>query len=168
MELIEGKSLIWAQKGKLYIIYENVMWILGILTFKSIHLLFYTFMHWFAESMFFVGVHWMAFGSHVKFRQLQTQRLAYQNNTFSFATRLGWLATEFYDYRLSISLPIYFFKIKFVFFLYLRLSASWKENDIPLCRYFWYQYQIDSGYEHQYLFSRFLGVSILQYTNISC
>jgi hypothetical protein len=41
MELIEVKSLIWAQKGKLYIIYENVMWILGILRFKSIHLLFY-------------------------------------------------------------------------------------------------------------------------------
>jgi hypothetical protein len=31
----------------------------------------------------------------------------------------------------------YFFKIKFVFFLYLRLSAS-KENDLPLCIYFWY------------------------------
>ena len=45
MELIEVKSLIWAQKGKLYIIYENVMWILGILRFKSIHLLFYTFIH---------------------------------------------------------------------------------------------------------------------------
>ena len=43
MELIEVKSLIWAQKGKLYIIYENVMCILGILRFKSIHLLFYTF-----------------------------------------------------------------------------------------------------------------------------
>jgi hypothetical protein len=27
MELIGVKSLIWAQKGKLYIIYENVMWI---------------------------------------------------------------------------------------------------------------------------------------------
>jgi hypothetical protein len=25
MELIEVKSLIWAQKGKLYLIYENVM-----------------------------------------------------------------------------------------------------------------------------------------------
>jgi hypothetical protein len=43
MERIEFKNLIWAQKGKLYIIYENVMWILGILRFKSIHLLFYTF-----------------------------------------------------------------------------------------------------------------------------
>jgi hypothetical protein len=39
--------------------------------------------NWFAESMFFVGVHWMEFVSHVKFRQLQTQRWAYQNNTFS-------------------------------------------------------------------------------------
>ena len=29
----------------------------------------------------------------------------------------------------------YFFKIKFVFFLYLRLSAS-KENDLTLCIYF--------------------------------
>jgi hypothetical protein len=45
MKLIEVKSLIWAQKGKLYIIYEKVMWILGILRFKSIHLLFYIFMH---------------------------------------------------------------------------------------------------------------------------
>jgi hypothetical protein len=45
MEMIEVKSLIWSQKGKLYIIYENVMWILGILRFKSIHLLFYTCMH---------------------------------------------------------------------------------------------------------------------------
>jgi hypothetical protein len=30
--------------------------------------------NWFAESRFFVGVHWMEFVSHVKFRQLQTQR----------------------------------------------------------------------------------------------
>ena len=45
MELIEVKSLIWAQKGKIYIIYEKVMWILGIFRFKSIHLLFYTFLH---------------------------------------------------------------------------------------------------------------------------
>jgi hypothetical protein len=42
MELIEVKSLIWAQNG---IIYEKVMWILGILRFKSIHLLFNTFIH---------------------------------------------------------------------------------------------------------------------------
>ena len=36
----------------------------------------------------------------------------------------------------------YFFKIKCVFFLYLRLSAS-KESALPLCIYFWYQ--TDSG-----------------------
>jgi hypothetical protein len=28
---------------------------------------------WFAEGMFFAGVHWMEFVSHVKFRQLQAQ-----------------------------------------------------------------------------------------------
>jgi hypothetical protein len=74
IELIEVKSLIWAQKGKFYIIYENVMWI-------GIYSLFINFLfisinekNWFAESMFFVGVHWMEFVSQVKFRQLQTQR----------------------------------------------------------------------------------------------
>jgi hypothetical protein len=30
--------------------------------------------NWFAESIFFVGVHWMEFVSHMKFHQLQTQR----------------------------------------------------------------------------------------------
>ena len=50
MELIEVKSLIWVQKGKLYIIYENVMCILGILRFKSIHLLFYTFIHMYISN----------------------------------------------------------------------------------------------------------------------
>jgi hypothetical protein len=34
-------------------------------------------------------------------------------------------------------------KLNFVFFLYLRLSASSKGNDLPLCIYFWYQ--TDSG-----------------------
>ena len=29
----------------------------------------------------------------------------------------------------------YFFKIKFVFFLYLLLSASWKKTDMPLYNY---------------------------------
>ena len=66
----------------------------------------------------------------------------------------------FYLYQRLQCRDNYFFKIKFVFFLYLRLSASWKENDLLLCIYFWYQ--TDSGYEHQYLFSGFLGVSILQ------
>jgi hypothetical protein len=36
---------IYILEEKLYIIYENVMWILGILRFKSIHLLLYTFIH---------------------------------------------------------------------------------------------------------------------------
>ena len=50
MKLIEVKSLIWAQKEKLYIIYENVMWILGILRFKFIHLLFYTSIHMYISN----------------------------------------------------------------------------------------------------------------------
>ena len=45
----------------------------------------------------------------------------------------------------------YFFKIKFVFFLYLRLSASSKENDVPLCIYFWYQ--TDSGVPNTSIYS---------------
>jgi predicted membrane-bound dolichyl-phosphate-mannose-protein mannosyltransferase len=50
MELVEVKSLIWTKKGELYIIYENVLWILGILRFKSIHLLFYTFLHMYISN----------------------------------------------------------------------------------------------------------------------
>jgi hypothetical protein len=50
MELIEVKSLIWAQKAKLYIIHKNVMWMLGVLRFKSIHLLFYTFIHMYISN----------------------------------------------------------------------------------------------------------------------
>ena len=49
----------------------------------------------------------------------------------------------FYLYQRLQCRDKYFFKIKFVFFLYLRLSASSKENDLPLCIYFWYQ--TDSG-----------------------
>jgi hypothetical protein len=45
----------------------------------------------------------------------------------------------------------YFFKIKFVFFLYLRLSASSKEYDLPLCIYFWYQ--TDSGVPNTSIYS---------------
>ena len=44
----------------------------------------------------------------------------------------------FYLYQRFQCRDKYFFKIKFVFFLYLRLSASSKENDLPLCIYFWY------------------------------
>jgi hypothetical protein len=50
VELIEVKSLIWVQKGKLYITYENMMWILRILRFKFIHLLFYTFIHMYISN----------------------------------------------------------------------------------------------------------------------
>jgi hypothetical protein len=38
------------------------------------HCLYINEKNWFAESWFFVGVHWMEFVSHVKFRRLQTQR----------------------------------------------------------------------------------------------
>ena len=49
----------------------------------------------------------------------------------------------FYLYQRHQCRDKYFFKIKFVFFLYLWLSASSKENDLPWCIYFWYQ--TDSG-----------------------
>ena len=53
----------------------------------------------------------------------------------------------FYLYQRLPCRDKYFFKIKFVFFLYLRLSASSsKENDLPLCIYFWYQ--TDSGVQN--------------------
>ena len=45
----------------------------------------------------------------------------------------------FYLYQRLQCRDKYFFKIKFVFFLYLRLSASWKENDLHFCIYFLYQ-----------------------------
>ena len=45
----------------------------------------------------------------------------------------------FYLYQRLQCRNKYFSKIKFVFFLYLQLSASSKENDLPLCIYFWYQ-----------------------------
>ena len=62
----------------------------------------------------------MEFVSHVKFRQLQTQRYAYQNNTFSFATRLGWLATEFtsHFHKLYIKFPL--LRPNFISFILLR------------------------------------------------
>jgi hypothetical protein len=39
----------------------------------------------------------------------------------------------FYLYQRLSCRNKYFFQIKFAFFLYLRLSASSKENDLPLC-----------------------------------
>jgi hypothetical protein len=41
----------------------------------------------------------------------------------------------FYLYQRLQCRDKYFFKKKIVFFLYLRLSASSKENDLPLCIY---------------------------------
>jgi hypothetical protein len=61
----------------------------------------------------------------------------------------------FYLYQRLQCRDKYFFKIKFVFFLYLRLSASSKENDLPLCIYFWYQ--TDSGVPNT---SIYLAVSL--------
>jgi hypothetical protein len=42
-------------------------------------------------------------------------------------------------------------KLNLFFFLYLRLSASSKENDLPLCIYFWYQ--TDSGVPNTSIYS---------------
>ena len=57
----------------------------------------------------------------------------------------------FYLYQRLQCRDKYFFKIKFVFFLYLRLSASSKENVLPLCIYFWYQ--TDSGVPNTGIYS---------------
>jgi hypothetical protein len=60
----------------------------------------------------------------------------------------------FYLYQRLQCRDNYFFKIKFAFFLYLQLSASWKENDLPLCIYFWYQ--TDSGVPNTSIYSCFV------------
>jgi hypothetical protein len=57
----------------------------------------------------------------------------------------------FYLYQRLQCRDNYVFKIKFVCFLYLWLSASSKENDLPLCRYFWYQ--TDSGVPNTSIYS---------------
>ena len=57
----------------------------------------------------------------------------------------------FYLYQRLQCRDKYFFKIRFVFFLYLWLSASSKENDLPLCIYFWYQ--TDSGVPNTSIYS---------------
>jgi hypothetical protein len=57
----------------------------------------------------------------------------------------------FYSYQRLQCRDKYFFKIKIVFFLYLRLSASSKENDLPLCIFFWYQ--TDSGVPNTSIYS---------------
>jgi hypothetical protein len=45
-----------------------------------------TVYNWFAESRFFVGVHWMEFADTM---------LGISEQYLLFATRLGWLAAEF-------------------------------------------------------------------------
>jgi hypothetical protein len=57
----------------------------------------------------------------------------------------------FYLYQRLQCRDKYFFKIKIVFFFYLRLSASSKENDLPLCIYFWYR--TDSGVPNTSIYS---------------
>ena len=64
----------------------------------------------------------------------------------------------FYLYQRHEYRDNYFFRIKFVFFRYLLLSVSWNGNDLPL---YISDIRHTGGTEHQYLFSRFLGVSIL-------
>ena len=54
----------------------------------------------------------------------------------------------------------YFFKIKFVLFLYLRLFSIKGKRSAFM--YIFLISHIEWGTEHQYLLSRFLGVSILQ------
>jgi hypothetical protein len=49
----------------------------------------------------------------------------------------------FCERQISIKLFYLYQRFQLVFFLYLRLSASSKENDLPICIYFWYQ--TDSG-----------------------
>jgi hypothetical protein len=71
--------------------------------------------------------------------------------TFSVKDRYQLKLKLFYLYQRLQCRDNYFFKIKFIFFLYLRLSASWKENDLPLCIYFWYQ--IDSEVPNTSIYS---------------
>ena len=61
--------------------------------------------NWFAESMFFC---WGSLDGICILCEVPSiaDVVAYQNNTLSSATSLGWLATEFYDYTLSVSLPM--------------------------------------------------------------
>ena len=59
----------------------------------------------------------------------------------------------FYLYQRLQCRDNYFFKIKFVFFLYLLLSASWKKT---ICLYIFLISDRQWGTEHQYLLIRFL------------
>jgi hypothetical protein len=94
-------------------------------------------------------------GSLVLYIPSKSCDLADENN--KICTEWKWFETTvsnqlFYLYQRLEYRDNYFFKIKFVFFLNLLLSASLKENDLPL-----YISDIRQilGTEHQYLFSRF-------------
>ena len=56
----------------------------------------------------------------------------------------------FYLYQRLQYRDNYSFRIKFVFFLYLRMSAS-KESDLSFCIYFWYQ--TDRGVRNTSIYS---------------
>ena len=58
-----------------------------------------------------VGVHWMKFVSHMKFRLMHSQRWVFQINALSAAARLECLATEFHDYAFPISLSMWNLKL---------------------------------------------------------
>ena len=70
---------------------------------------------------------------------------------FTFSIKDRYQLNYFYLYQRLQCRDKYFLKIKFVFFLYLRLSASSKESDLPLCIYFWYQ--TDSGVPNTSIYS---------------
>ena len=78
-----------------------------------------------------------------------------------------WILSIFCERQISIKLfylyqrlqctDNYFFKIKFVLFLYLLPSASWKETT---CLDIFLLSDRQWGTEHQYLLSRFLHITI--------
>jgi hypothetical protein len=70
---------------------------------------------------------------------------------FTFSIKDRYQLNYFYLYQRLQCRDKCFLKIKFVFFLYLRLSASSKESDLPLCIYFWYQ--TDSGVPNTSIYS---------------
>ena len=72
--------------------------------------------------------------------------------TLTFSVKDRYQLNYYFLYQRLQCRDNYLFKIKFVFFLYLRLSASSKrENDLPVCIYFWYQ--TDSGVPNTIIYS---------------
>ena len=80
----------------------------GIYDYHCINFLFISIneKNWFAESMFF---RWGSFDGiciSCEVPSIADTPLGILEQYLFFATRLGWLATEFYDYTFSISLPM--------------------------------------------------------------